>query len=221
MPLSRTRSIASRAPTHEKIAGFIRENPQRCIILTGNLDAWIMPIIEKLGMKRHCMCSKAKACEDHLLGIASMLEGYAEYYSAELSMKTQRGQKENALKRKNNGGVTPLGYAIGKEGVLEINPITAPIIMGIFKRYDDGAMMNEIADELNARGLKTTKGNPFRTESINLILKNRKSIGEYGYKDVIIPNGIPVIADRDTFERVQERLKLNSRAPARKKANEE
>lgn len=46
-----------------------------------------------------------------------MLEGYAEYYSAELSEKIQRGQKENALKCKNNGGNTPLGYVVGTDGV--------------------------------------------------------------------------------------------------------
>ena len=37
--------------------------------------------------------------------LESMLEGYAEFYSAELSEKIHRGQKENALKGKNNGGV--------------------------------------------------------------------------------------------------------------------
>lgn len=36
--------------------------------------------------------------------LESMLEGYAEYYSAELSAKIQRGQKENALKCRSNGG---------------------------------------------------------------------------------------------------------------------
>ena len=36
-----------------------------------------------------------------------MLEGYAEFYSAELSEKIHRGQKENALKGKNNGGGVP------------------------------------------------------------------------------------------------------------------
>ena len=74
VPLSRARSIVSRAPIHEKIAAFIRENPLRCIILTGNLDVWIMPIIEKLGMKGRCLCSKAQVCEDRLLGIASVLD---------------------------------------------------------------------------------------------------------------------------------------------------
>ena len=55
------------------------------------------------------------------------------------------------------------------------------------------------------------------------ILSNKRGAvhGEYSYKDVVIPDGIPAIVDRDTFERVQERLTLNSRAPARKKANEE
>ena len=74
VPISRVRSVVSRAPLHEEIAAFIRENPQRCIILTGNLDVWIMPIIEKLGMKGRCLCSKAQVCEDRLLGIASVLD---------------------------------------------------------------------------------------------------------------------------------------------------
>ena len=44
------------------------------IILTGNLDVWIAPIIEKLGMKGRCLCSRAKICDDHLVGIASVLD---------------------------------------------------------------------------------------------------------------------------------------------------
>ena len=74
VPLSAVRSIAARIPLNNEIARFIRKNPQRCIILTGNLDAWIMPIIEKLGMKGRCLCSKAQVCEDRLLGIASVLD---------------------------------------------------------------------------------------------------------------------------------------------------
>ena len=41
--------------------------------------------------------------------LESMLEGMAEYYSAELSEKIKRGQKENALKCKYNGGALPIG----------------------------------------------------------------------------------------------------------------
>ena len=41
--------------------------------------------------------------------LEAMLEGIAEYYSAELSVKVKRGQKENALKGKANGGMIPFG----------------------------------------------------------------------------------------------------------------
>ena len=74
VPISRVRSVVSRAPLHEEIAAFIRENTQRCIILTGNLDVWIKPIIEMLGMTGRCLCSKAQVCEDHLVRIASVLD---------------------------------------------------------------------------------------------------------------------------------------------------
>ena len=47
--------------------------------------------------------------------LESMLEGMAEYYSAELSVKVKRGQKENALKCKANGGTIPFGYVINAE----------------------------------------------------------------------------------------------------------
>ena len=41
-----------------------------------------------------------------------ILEGIAEYYSAELSVKVKRGQKENALKCKSNGGAIAFGYRV-------------------------------------------------------------------------------------------------------------
>ena len=57
--------------------------------------------------------------------LEAMLEGMAEYYSAELSVKVKRGQKENALKCKANGGVSPFGYRINAERYYEIDPLTA------------------------------------------------------------------------------------------------
>ena len=45
IPISKVRSIAEEVPLHDRIADFIRENSQRCMILTGNLDAWIMPCL--------------------------------------------------------------------------------------------------------------------------------------------------------------------------------
>ena len=59
-----------------------------------------------------------------------MLIGMAEYYSAELALKVARGERENALQCKYNGGVVPLGFTIGKEDRLyHIDPETAPICL--------------------------------------------------------------------------------------------
>ena len=42
--------------------------------------------------------------------LESVLEGYAEYYSADLSEKVIRGMTENALKGKFTGGAIPVSY---------------------------------------------------------------------------------------------------------------
>jgi len=46
--------------------------------------------------------------------------------------RIHRGQKENALIGKNNGGGIPLGYLLGDEQKLVIDPLTAPIVKEIF-----------------------------------------------------------------------------------------
>ena len=153
--------------------------------------------------------------------LESMLEGYAEYYSAELSEKIQRGQKENALKCRSNGGNIPLGYVVGTDGVLTVDPLTAPLVAEIFTRYESGETIKAIADSLNKRGFRTRKGSAFRVASLSLILKNRKYIGEYKYADTVVPNGIPAIIDPDLFEHVQERMLTNKKAPSRTKADED
>ena len=54
--------------------------------------------------------------------VESMLIGMAEYYSAELALKVARGERENALQCKYNGGIVPLGFTIRKEDRLYHTP---------------------------------------------------------------------------------------------------
>ena len=154
--------------------------------------------------------------------LESMLEGYAEYYSAELSQKIQRGQHENALKCKSNGGNTPLGYYVDpQKRTLEIDPFTAPLVKEIFEKYAGGVRTVDICKSLQDRGIKTKKGKDFTACTIGQILKNRTYIGEYRYKDVVVPHGVPAIIENELFERVQNKMNANKRAPARGKAIEE
>ena len=148
--------------------------------------------------------------------VESMLIGMAEYYSAELALKVARGERENALQCKYNGGVVPLGFTIGKEDRLyHIDPETAPIVQEIFTRYADGEPGEKIAASLNERGLRTRTGKPFVKNSFFQIFRNRRYIGEYRYKDIVTPGGIPAIVDQDLFDRVQQRFEQNRIAHGR------
>ncbi|MDD2418783.1 MAG: recombinase family protein [Oscillospiraceae bacterium] len=150
--------------------------------------------------------------------LESLLEGYAEFYSAELSEKVIRGLTENALKCKYNGGGLPVGYAIDSEQYFQLDPLTAPVVLETFKLYDKGATLTDIARWMNEKGIYSYRNKPMRTDCVLRLLKNRRYLGEYRYKDIVHPDGIPKIVPLDLFERVQERLAKNKKAPARQKA---
>lgn len=153
--------------------------------------------------------------------LESVLEGYAEYYSADLSEKVIRGRTDNALKCKYNGGTLPIGYVIDEEQHFQIDPLTAPFVLEAFKQYDEGSTMTQIRDWLNAKGLRNTRGGPLNYNSVQHMLNNRRYIGEYKYRDIIDPDGIPAIVPQELFDRVQEKLEKNKKAPARHKAEDD
>lgn len=149
--------------------------------------------------------------------LESLLEGYAEFYSAELSEKVRRGHNENALKGKCNGGGIPYGYFVNAEQRLEIDPAAAPIVQEVFRRYAEGETVRSIIVSLNQRGIKSNRNKPFTPTIFTPMLRNRKYIGEYRYGDVFIEGGVPSIIDKELFDRVHNRVKMNKHAPARTK----
>ncbi len=153
--------------------------------------------------------------------LESVLEGYAEYFSADLAEKVSRGMTENALKCKFNGGNPPVGYQIDNDQYFQINPLAAPHVLEAFKLYDEGATMTEVREYLNQHGVRNTRGQAMTYNSVSKMLRNRRYIGEYSYRDVVIPNGIPAIVPEELFERVQQRIEKNRKAPARYKAEED
>ena len=149
--------------------------------------------------------------------LESVLEGMAEFYSAELAQKIKRGMNEAALQCNSCGGSIPLGYKIENKKFV-IDQSTAPIVIEAFERYAQGETIADIAESFNARGFKTAKRAQFNKNSFRNMFRNERYIGIYKYKDIRIENGIPAIIDKDTFDRVQEIMALNERAPARARA---
>jgi len=151
--------------------------------------------------------------------LESMLEGMAEYYSAELSVKVKRGMKENAMKCKNNGVNPPYGYYVNSQDHLEIDTEKVPIVQEIFDRYEHGESISDIIRSLEDRGIRPSVGKPFTVGQVSYMLKNRKYIGEYKYDDIVIPGGIPAIISSEQFERIKVRMKDNYLHSARFRAN--
>lgn len=59
---------------NENIAKFIRDNADRCYIVTGNLDVWISGLMDRLGMENHVYCSKANVSENHIVKVISVAD---------------------------------------------------------------------------------------------------------------------------------------------------
>ncbi len=153
--------------------------------------------------------------------LEAMLEGYAEYYSAELCDKVIRGMTENALKCLFNGGSVPIGYKIGPDRKFEIDDKTAPFVVDAYKSYAAGKTMKEIRDMLNLKGLRSNRGNPITINTVTDMLKNRRYIGEYKFQDMVIADGIPRIIPQELFDLVQSERAKNKRATARHKAEDD
>lgn len=149
--------------------------------------------------------------------LESVLEGMAEFYSAELSQKINRGMRESAYKHNSIGGAVPLGYKI-EDKKLVIDPKTAPIVKEAFEKYADGETVAEICRQFNARGYKTSKGTAFGKSSFTKIFRNERYIGVYTFHDYRAEDAIPAIIDKDLWDRVQLRVGKIKNAPARNKA---
>lgn len=153
--------------------------------------------------------------------LEAVLEGYAEFYSAELSEKVKRGLTENALKGLWNGGNVPFGYVINKERKLEIDPVSAPIVEEIFKMCYDGMTIKQIYNNLKERSIRRKNGKELRYNAVRYILTNRVYIGEYSHSGIIIEHSVPPLVSEELFNAVQIEIAKNAHAPARHTADDD
>ena len=141
--------------------------------------------------------------------LEGLMESLAEYYSAELSQKLRRGQRESAMKCIALGGNRSFGYDIGPDKHYCINPAQAPSVRYIFEQYAAGHTAAEIVAALNAKGVRTSRGHEFNKNSILRIITNEMYLGVYKYGDIRIEGGVPAMINRDLFKRCQQQLAYN------------
>lgn len=153
--------------------------------------------------------------------LESMLEGYAEYYSASLSQNVQRGMHYNALDCKVNSGAFPYGYCKWPDGRYAIHDGEAEVVREIFAKVAQGVPFVEIANSLNGREIRTKRGGLWNKNSFHRMLTNEAFIGVYHYGDVRIEGGMPAIVDPITFLEVQRILEKKKGPQGRHQENSE
>ena len=138
--------------------------------------------------------------------VKSMLTGMAEYYSAELSEKSRarhdRECSEGQVQRRHDSH-----WLYGRRGkVLPDRSFESPLCVEAFQRYNDGATMKELMNWLNDSGVTTNRNQKFTYNSIQTLLTNRRYIGENRFKDIVMPDSIPVIIEKELFDSVQDKI---------------
>lgn len=152
--------------------------------------------------------------------LEAVLEASAEYYSLELAQKIKRGKRESAMKGQFNGGTPPFGYR-SVDRRLVIDEAKAPFVKRAFEQYAAGVPKKRIVAELNAAGLRNRNGKPFGHTALQVALQNEKYIGIQRFSDIVIEDACPALVDRETFDKVQERIKQNRREGGKNKAKME
>lgn len=139
--------------------------------------------------------------------LASLYEGLAEYYSAELSQKVTRGMRESAIKGKVIGTIT-YGFKKSEDGYHERNTETAPILEEAFIRYYNGETVPDICDNFTARGI-LKDGKPFTPNFFYRAFRNRKYLGDYEYKGEVYKGVLPQLIPDALFDGVNKLLDQN------------
>jgi HAD superfamily phosphoserine phosphatase-like hydrolase len=83
VPPERVRKIVDAVPLHRDVVEFIRAHKRDCFLVTGNLDVWIAPIVDKC--EAGVFCSKARSIGgkiklDYILDKATVIESLRQDY---------------------------------------------------------------------------------------------------------------------------------------------
>ena len=138
--------------------------------------------------------------------LESMIEGYAEYYSAELSQKVKRGMNETRQKGNFTGGTIIYGYKVENHKVV-IDEEKAEVVRFIYDQYAQGVYVKDIIKTLTERGI-FNRGKKFARNTVYNILKNEKYSGIYRHGNEVFTNMYPQIVPTEIYENVRRKIEI-------------
>ena len=132
--------------------------------------------------------------------LESVLEGLAEYYSADLSQKVRRGIREN-ISKGISYGMIPLGYKLDAERHILIDEPKAELVREAFKMHIHGATKRQISAMFAEHGVLSRNGTPYSANAIFRMLRNERYAGKWSLQRTVLPQ--LAILDIDTYNLAQ------------------
>ena len=146
--------------------------------------------------------------------LEAVVEGVAEWYSADLSQKTLRGMTHNARRCLANG-VQVFGYRINDEGRYEVDDDHARVVGEVFEMWSKSVPAPQIARELAARGVRTARGRVPKKDWVRTLVNDERYLGTYLWNDVRVEGGMPRIVSDSEWVAAHNRPRRPTMAPRR------
>ena len=146
--------------------------------------------------------------------LEAVVEGVAEWYSADLSQKTMRGMRANAERCLANG-VAVFGYAVGPDGRYVVDEGQAAVVREVFDAWTRGVPAATVARGLAARGVRTATGRVPSKGWVSAVVHDERYLGTYRWDDVRVEGGMPAVVDEATWVAAHNRPRRPSMAPKR------
>jgi len=145
----------------------------------------------------------------------SLLEGFNQYYSEELTQKINRGLRESWLKGNATGGNNLFGYnVVNKKYIIKEDEAT--IVNEVFTRYANGENAKTIADSLINRGITYRNGKKFNDKMVYYIIHNKRYTGVVEHKGETYYDIFPRIISDELWQKVESITEKNKISPSRK-----
>jgi len=138
----------------------------------------------------------------------------SQFYSDLMSDYTKDNQRHLVKNGRWRGGNEPYGFKADKEKrQLVPHPKEAKVVKRVVREYLDGTTLRQIAFALNREGIPTKMGAEWTNTALRRVLRSPHLIGKTPLNGELLGEHKGII-NIDTWEKVQAKLRENSRLPA-------
>ena len=197
-------------PAFQQLFGTIKDRPADFLIVH-KLDrfarnrgdaAFYRAKLTEAGMRLISVLERLDDTPESII-MEGIIESMNEYYSANLSRETKKGQKENTLKGIRNGGKPPWGYSVIDRRLTPNGE--AKKVRELFRMYAEGKRISEILKEVQP---------PMR--NLRPVISNEVYLGHLIYGGNRCDNAHKPIIDPETWDACQKRLRNTSQNASNK-----